>query len=80
MLEHKLFEHARVLPHTFPQEPQLALSVFVLAQYGAPPSGVQSVWPRPHAAVHTLLTQTCCEPHAMPQPLQLAESVFVLVQ
>lgn len=31
-------------PQAFPHVPQFALSVWVLAQKGAPPSTVQSVW------------------------------------
>ena len=63
-------EQTRFLPQTWPHVPQFALSLCVVAQYGAPPSAPQSVWPPPHAAVQTPFTQFCCAPHATPQPLQ----------
>jgi hypothetical protein len=40
---HAPAEHVAGFEHTVPHAPQLALSVCVSVQYGAPASGVQSV-------------------------------------
>ena len=67
-------------PQLVPHVPQLALSVLVLAQYGGPASGVQSVWPVLHALVQVPLEQTCCAPHKWPHEPQFWLSVLVLAQ
>jgi len=67
-----------LVAHVLPHEPQLALSVFVLAQYGGLP--VQNVWPVPHVFVHELFTQTRFVPQMFPHDPQFAVSVFVLAQ
>jgi hypothetical protein len=63
-----------------PQTPQLTLSVWVLAQYGAPPSGVQSVWPDPHVALQAPPEQTWPAVQDCPHTPQLSLSVSVLAQ
>jgi hypothetical protein len=69
---------------TVPQAPQFALSVWVLAQYGAPFTGVQSVSVPPsieaHASSHFPATQSVPALHAVPQVPQLSLSVFVSAQ
>ena len=78
MLEHVPLTQTRFVPQTLPQEPQLALSVFVLAQYGGFP--LQNVWPVPHVFEQRLLTQTRFVPQTFPHDPQFALSVFVLAQ
>src|SRR6185312_3121348 len=69
---HAPFWQILPLPQVTPQAPQLALSVFVFAQYGAPASGVQSVSvpasSPPHELVQLPSLQTCPAPHVVPQP------------
>jgi hypothetical protein len=65
----------QVVPH----EPQLALSVSVLAQYGAPLVGAQVV-SAPQVIVQTPFEQTLAPEQAVPHEPQLALSVVVLAQ
>src|SRR5580704_12466154 len=71
-----------VVGHTFPHDPQLALSLNVLAQKGAPPSpGVQSDWFAAHCDVHAPFEHPWRTPeHAVPHVPQLALSVWRLAQ
>jgi hypothetical protein len=57
-----------------PHDPQLLLSLWVLAQKGAPPSGVQSTWTPLHVDLHWRLMQICCAPHFAPHEPQFALS------
>jgi hypothetical protein len=70
------FPAAQALPHV----PQLALSVCVLAQYGAPPSGVHSVKLPPHVTLQLPALHTFPAAQALPHVPQLALSVCVLAQ
>jgi hypothetical protein len=79
-LEHEPFEHTWFEVHVMPQPPQLALSVFVFAQYGAPLSPPQNVCVPRHVLEHAPLTQTKLVPQTVPQPPQFASSVFVSAQ
>jgi hypothetical protein len=62
-----------------PQVPQLALSVWRLAQYGTPELGMQ-VDSAPQVMAQTPLVQTWPLPQVMPQVPQLALSVWRLAQ
>jgi hypothetical protein len=62
-----------------PQDPQLALSVSVFAQYGEPVDGVQVV-SAPQVIVQTPFEQTLAPVQALPQEPQFALSVVVLAQ
>jgi hypothetical protein len=71
------------LPQALKHVPQLALSVVVFAQYGAPPSGWQrtSAPPSPpHELLHCPPLQTSPAPHTFPQEPQLALSACVCAQ
>ena len=76
--EHELFEQTWFDAHVVPHVPQLALSVFVLAQYGGLP--LQKVCVPKHVFEHALLTQTRFVPQTLPHEPQLAVSVFVVAQ
>ena len=56
------------------------LSVSVVAQYAAPPSGEQSVCPLTQLEPQTPPEQTCCPPQAWPHEPQLLLSVSVVAQ
>jgi hypothetical protein len=73
-------EQALPAVQTLPQAPQLALSVVSLAQYGAPPSGVQSVSFDWQLVVHVPPEHTWPVPHTLPQAPQLVLSVLSLAQ
>ena len=80
------FEHSWPDGHALPQVPQLALSVFVFAQIGAPPPSPPASAP-PHnvspcwqLTAHAPFEHTWPDGHALPQVPQLARSVFVLTQ
>jgi hypothetical protein len=75
---HWLPEQTWPLGHVVPHTPQLALSVCVLAQYGAPPSGEQRVMVAPHVAAHWPPEQTWPLGHVVPHTPQFALS-FVRV-
>jgi hypothetical protein len=85
-VEHAPDEQTWPAGHAVPQDPQLALSLDVLAQYGAappsvvPPSGAQSVSVGPHVAEHIPAEHTWPAGHTVPQKPQLALSVFVFAQ
>ena len=72
-------EHTSPVAHVFPQVPQFAWSVCVLAQYGAPasPPG-QSVSPAPHESEHAPPLQTFPVGQTFPQVPQFALSVAVV--
>jgi hypothetical protein len=67
------------VPQALPQVPQLALSVIMFAQYGAPVEGMHLV-SDPQVRVQTPLLQTWPAPQPLPQVPQLALSVIVLAQ
>jgi hypothetical protein len=52
----------------------------VFAQYAAPPSGEQSVWPCVHVDWHCPPLQTCCAPHVTPHAPQFWLSALVFAQ
>jgi hypothetical protein len=84
VLVHVPPEHTRPCPHTLPHEPQLLLSDFVFAQYGAPPSGWQNTSvppsPPPHELPHVPFEHTWPWPHLLPHEPQLLLSVCVWAQ
>src|SRR6185437_7722567 len=67
-------------PHAMPQPPQFALSVLMLAQYGAPPSPPQNVCPLAHVLPQLPLLQTSPAPHLVPHVPQFCASSSVSVQ
>ena len=77
---HTEFEHTWPTPQAIPHPPQLAPSVAVVAQYAAPPSGVQSCWPLTHCETQVPLEQTCPMPQTVPHVPQFAPSALVFAQ
>jgi hypothetical protein len=72
-------EHIWPALHVLPQVPQFVLSVWVLAQYGAPPSGVHVV-SAPHVRLHCPPVHIFPGSHVLPQVPQFVLSVWVLAQ
>jgi hypothetical protein len=66
--------------HTAPHAPQLFGSPVRVAQYGAPPSGVQSDWPARQPGLHLLPEQDSPDAQSLPHVPQFALSVVVLAQ
>jgi hypothetical protein len=66
--------------HVLPHVPQFALSVCVLAQYGAPPSPPHFVWFPPHVVPHAPALQTSPTPHVLPHAPQFVGSFFESTQ
>jgi hypothetical protein len=80
LLVHCPLEQTLPWGHTLPQVPQFALSVWVFAQYGCPPSGEQSVCPWVQVSVHFPDEQTRPSGQTLPHHPQLALSVAVIAQ
>lgn len=72
--------HAWPVAHAVPQAPQLTPSLARRAQYGAPPSGVQSVWPAPQVVSQRPAAQRSPAPQVVKQPPQFRPSESVLAQ
>jgi hypothetical protein len=68
------------MPQVIPQPPQLTPSVWVLAQYAGPASGVQRICPLTHCETHAPAVQIWPVPQTVPHVPQLAPSACVFAQ
>jgi hypothetical protein len=77
---HEPAEQMRAAGHAAPHAPQFASSVWVSAQYAAPPSRAQSDEPVGHVPTHEPATQAWPEAQTLPHRPQFVGSVVRSVQ